>query len=157
LDKNKFLLLVFLIFLIVSFSLYQPLINIFKGEPDSVPEITSLKSINNIIEEGETLFSIFTKYGLHMEELFEMKSATASIHPLREIRPGKPYTFILDKQNYINSFTYRINDDTILKIERVNDFFQPHKYNILYEIRILTIGGSIQDSLVSAFGTERED
>lgn len=155
--KNKLSLLALLIFLIISFSLYQPLINIFRDKLAPIPEITPLKSINNKIEQGETLFSIFTKYELHTEELFEMKSATASIHPLREIRPGKPYTFILDEKNYINSFTYRIDDDTILKIERVDDFFRAHKYNIPYETRILTIGGTIQDSLISAFGAERED
>ena len=149
--------MVFLIFLIFSFSLYQPLINIFRDEPAPVPEYTSLKSINNTIEEGETLSSIFTKHGLRMEELFEMKSATASIHPLREIRTGKPYSFFLNEQNYINSFTYRIDDDTILKIERVDGCFRAHKYNIPYETNILTIGGTIQNTLVSAFGNERED
>jgi len=92
-----------------------------------------------------------------MEELFEMKSATASIHPLREIRTGKPYSFFLNEQNYINSFTYRIDDDTILKIERVDGCFRAHKYNIPYETNILTIGGTIQNTLVSAFGNERED
>lgn len=156
-DRKKLFSLTFLIFLIVSFSLYQPLINIFRDEPAPVPEYTSLKSINNTIEEGETLSSIFTKHGLRMEELFEMKSATASIHPLREIRTGKPYSFFLNEQNYINSFTYRIDDDTILKIERVDGCFRAHKYNIPYETNILTIGGTIQNTLVSAFGNERED
>jgi len=157
LDKKNFFVLVFIIFLIFSFSLYQPLINIFRDEQVSVPESISLKSINNKIEQGETLSSIFTKYGLRMEDLFEMKSATASIHPLREIQQGKHYSFFLNEQNYINSFTYRIDDDTILKIERVDGCFQAYKYKIPYETRILTIGGTIQNTLISTFGNERED
>ncbi|MDI6742558.1 MAG: peptidoglycan DD-metalloendopeptidase family protein [Smithella sp.] len=116
-----------------------------------------MKSINNTIENGETLFSIFTKYGLRTEELFEMKSAAASIHPLRNIKPGTFYTFILDEQNSISSFSYGINEDTILKIERVDGSFQASKYSLPYETRVLTIGGSIRENLVSAFGTERED
>ena len=155
LSKNKFSWLAFLIVFIVSFSLYQPLINIFRDEPTPVPEIIPLKSINNTIKQGETLFSIFTKYGLRTEELFEMKSAAANIHPLRELQPGNPYRFILDKQNYINSFTYEIDDNTIIKIERMDDCFRAHKCNIPYETHVLTIGGSIEDNLISAVGTDR--
>lgn len=156
-SKNKFSSLAFLIVFIVSFSLYQPLINIFRDEPAPVPEIMPLKSINNTIKKGETLFSIFTKYRLRTEELFEMKSAAANIHPLRELQPGNPYRFILDKQNNINSFTYEIDDNTIIKIERMDDCFQAHKCNIPYETRVLTIGGSIEDNLISAVGTDREN
>jgi murein DD-endopeptidase MepM/ murein hydrolase activator NlpD len=157
LSKIKFSWLVFLIIFIVSFSLYQPLINIFRDEPAPVPEIMPLKSINNTIKQGETLFSIFTKYRLRTEELFEMKSAAANIHPLRELQPGNPYRFILDKQNNINSFTYEIDDNTIIKIERIDDCFRAHKFNIPYETHVLTIGGSIEDNLISAVGTDREN
>jgi murein DD-endopeptidase MepM/ murein hydrolase activator NlpD len=157
LKKPQSLLLAFFIFLFISFSLYEPFINLFNNQTEPAPEVASVKSINNTIENGETLFSIFTKYGLRTEELFEMKSAAASIHPLRHIRPGQSYTFILDEQNCISAFTYGINEDTFLKIERVDGCFQASKYSLPYETRVLTIGGSIQENLVSAFGTERED
>ena len=145
------------IVLIASFSLHQPLINLFRDKTPPVSEISPLKSINNNIEQGETLFAIFIKHGLRIEELFAMKNAAASIHPLRELRPGKPYSITVDEQNFINSFTYGIDNNTILKIERVENVFQAHKYNIPYETRILTIGGSIEDNLISAIGLERED
>jgi len=156
--KGKIILGLTLILVLSGFfSLYHPLINLFKGKTSPVPETLALKSINNTIEEGETLSTIFTKYGLRMEELFAIKSAAASIHPLRQLHPGKSYSIVFDEQNCINSFTYGIDDDTILKIERVDDCFQAHKYNIAYETRILTISGSINDNLIAAVGTEKED
>lgn len=162
--RKNLLLLIFLLVLVGFFSLPQPLINYFRGEVALLPEETTpiqkvkpLKSISNNIKKGETLSSIFTKYGIRTKELFELKSAVASIHSLKDIRPGKPYSLTLNEENYINSFTYGINDDTILKVERVGGCFQARKYNIPYETRILTIGGAIQKMLVSAFGPERED
>ena len=163
--KRKNLFLPVMLFVLVGFfSLHQPLIHYFIGEEAVVSEETKnlqeterLKSINNKIEKGETLFSIFSKYGLRTEDLFEMKNASANIHPLRELQPGKPYSFVLDKQNYINSFTYGIDDHTVLKIDRVHGCFQACKYDIPYQTRILTIGGTIQESLIASFGQERED
>lgn len=152
--KKIFLLALFTV-LIASFSLHQPIINLFKSEAPA--EIATGKVISNAIEQGDTLFSLFVRHGLRTEELFAMKSAAASIHPLRELRPGKAYSFVLNEQNSINSFTYGIDDDTILKIERVNNIFQAQKYDIPYERRILTVRGSIEDNLISAVGAARED
>ncbi len=155
-NKKIFLLTIFVV-LIASFSLHQPLINLFKDKTPPAEQIPSFKSISSIIEQGDTLFSIFTENGLRTEDLFAMKSAAASIHPLKSLRPGKSYNIVLDEQNFINSFTYGIDDDTILKIERVENEFQAHKYDIPYETRILTISGTIEDNLISAVGTEREN
>jgi murein DD-endopeptidase MepM/ murein hydrolase activator NlpD len=155
--KKKIFLLVIFVVLIASFSLHQPLINLFKDKTPPAEQIPSFKSISSTIEYGDTLFSIFTENGLRTEDLFAMKSAAASIHPLKALRPGKSYSIVLDEQNCINSFTYGIDDATILKIERVENEFQAHKYNIPYETRILTISGTIEDNLISAVGTEREN
>lgn len=155
--RKKILWALLFIVLLGSFSFHQSLISLFREKTPDVPATPPLKSITNNIEQGETLFSIFMKHGLRIEELFAMKNAAASIHPLRELQPGKAYSITVDEQNFINSFTYRIDDDTILKIERVENDFQAHKYNIPYETRILTISGTIEDNLISAVGLERED
>jgi murein DD-endopeptidase MepM/ murein hydrolase activator NlpD len=155
--KKKIFLLVIFVVLIASFSLHQPLINLFKDKTPPVEQIPSFKSISSTIEYGDTLFSIFIENGLRTEDLFAMKSAAASVHPLRELHPGKAYSIVLDEQNCINSFTYGIDDATILKIERVENEFQASKYNIPYETRILTIRGTIEDNLISAVGTEKEN
>jgi len=163
LNKKRLVLLVILFITIGLFSLQQPSENSFRGdavvsEPTAPEKGTRpLKSISDKFEKGETLSSIFKKYGMHTDDLFELKSAVASIQSLRDIKPGKPYSFTLNEDNYISSFTCGIDDDTILKIERVDGCFQAQKYNIPYETHILTIGGTIQNTLVSAFGNERED
>lgn len=163
-EKRRFVLLLILFVLIGFFPIHQTLINYLMGntsavseETSAVPKVKPLKSINDKFVQGETLSTVFKKYGIRTNELFAIKSAAASIHPITNFREGKQYSFTLNNDNYINSFTYGIDDDTILKIERVGGCFQAHKYNIPYETRILTIGGTIQNSLISAFGNERED
>ena len=160
--QKKILRLCFLIVLISVFLLGRPLINLLrKKAPPPAPvsvvaEAPELKSISSSIEEGETLFSIFIKHGLRVEELLAMKKASAEIHPLRNLRPGKSYNINVDENNFINSFSYGIDDDTILKIERVENDFRAQKLLVTYEKRILTINGSIEDNLISAIGMERE-
>jgi murein DD-endopeptidase MepM/ murein hydrolase activator NlpD len=164
LNRKTLILLVILFVLTGFFPVHESLINNFRkgitpSSEDTIssPAVKPLKSISDKFAKGETLSSIFRKYGMRTNELFELKSAAANIHSVRNFRPGKPYHFTLNDENYINSFTYGIDDDTILKIERVDGYFQAHKYSIPYETRILTIGGTIQNMLVSAFGPEKED
>ena len=140
-----------------SFVLYQALKNSLVNDKSAVSGISSPKSINNIIGEGETLFAVFNKYGLSIDELFAINQAAASVHKLKELHPGRPYNIIVDDKNSINSFTYGIDDSTFLKIERVDGSFRAQKSIVPYESRILTIGGQIEDNLISAIGTQRED
>ena len=103
LNKKRLVLLVILFITIGLFSLQQPSENSFRGdavvsEPTAPEKGTRpLKSISDKFEKGETLSSIFKKYGMHTDDLFELKSAVASIQSLRDIKPGKPYSFTLNK------------------------------------------------------------
>ena len=140
-----------------SFVLYQALKNSPVNDKFAVSGISSPRSISNIIGEGETLFDVFKKHGLSIDGLFAISHAAASVHKLKELHPGWPYNIIVDDKNCINSFTYGIDDSTFLKIERVDDSFRAQKTVLPYESRVLTIGGQIEDNLISAIGTQRED
>jgi murein DD-endopeptidase MepM/ murein hydrolase activator NlpD len=139
-------------FAVYSTLKYSPLI-----EKYIICGISSTKSINNVIVEGDTLSAVFKKHGLNFDELFAISQAAASVHKLKELHPGRPYNIIVDDKNNINSFTYGIDDNTLLKIERVDGSFIAGKSNVPYESRVLTIGGKIEDNLISAIGSQRED
>jgi murein DD-endopeptidase MepM/ murein hydrolase activator NlpD len=140
-----------------SFALYSTLKNSPLIEKYIICGISSSKSINNVIVEGDTLSAVFKKHGLNFDELFAISQAAASVHKLQELHPGRPYNIIVDDKNSINSFTYGIDDNTLLKIERVDGSFRAAKASMPYEIRVLTIGGQIEDNLISAIGSQRED
>ncbi|MFO7569234.1 MAG: peptidoglycan DD-metalloendopeptidase family protein [Smithellaceae bacterium] len=128
-----------------------------KEAAQDVAPAAAFKSIESSIEPGETLFAIFQKHGLSIDDLFAMKQAAASVHHLRQIHPGQPYSFIVDENNCINAFTYGINENTTLKIERGDQGFSAQKCEVPFESRLLTIGGQIEGSLIAALGQEREE
>ena len=102
------------------------------------------------IEKGETLFDIFKKYKLDISELYKIREASANIHRLRELYPGRPYKIVLDNNEQINSFIYEIDDDSFLNINRTDTGFSAEKVPINYEKRILHIGGTIKDNLIAS-------
>jgi murein DD-endopeptidase MepM/ murein hydrolase activator NlpD len=128
------------------------------GRPGQVThEPPSFTSIAGAIEPGETLYSVFQKHALNLDDLFAMRQAAAEVHRLKEVYPGQPYRFSVDAGKSIRSFTYGITENTFLTIERGAGGFQARKYEIPYESRLLTVGGDINGSLVGALGSAQED
>ncbi len=148
-----------IVFLICWFLIGQffPPLSSPVNESPAPSESATLTSIKSSIQPGETLSDIFRKHGLRFADLFAMRQAAASVHKLREVHPGQPYRFTVDKNNCISSFTYCIDDNTVLKIERDENGFSAEKCDVPYESRILTLGGRIEDSLSAALGGTRED
>jgi murein DD-endopeptidase MepM/ murein hydrolase activator NlpD len=146
-------------FLVVAFLIRNSLIanqttNTAPAEPQ---EYKVYKEIKGNIKKGETLFDIFKKNRLNINELFQIKEAAADTHRLRELRPGQPYKITIDDKKQINSLTYWINSDSFLNITRNESGFCAEKTEVEYEKRILDIGGKIKNNLISSIGDGREN
>lgn len=116
--------------------------------------INKCREIAGNIKTGETLVDIFKKYKLELKELFQMREASANVHRLKDLYPGQPYKIILDDSNRISSFSYWINDDTVLNIINTDEGFCAEKTVVQYEKRIECVGGEVKDNLVSSIGNE---
>lgn len=115
------------------------------------------REICGTVQKGETFFDIFRKYRLDISDLFKLKEAAADVHRLRKLQPGNEYRIIVDEQNgVVNSMTYRIDDDYILALKRVETGYMAEKVCIEYENRIEQIGGVIKENLISSMGEGRE-
>ncbi len=117
----------------------------------------AFREITGKIKRGETLFDIFKKYKLDPKALFQLKEASADVYKLGELRPKQPYKIVIDNNDQINSFEYWINDDTMLNITSTESGFCAEKVPVRYEKRILHIGGTIKDNLVSSMGEGHEN
>jgi murein DD-endopeptidase MepM/ murein hydrolase activator NlpD len=122
-----------------------------------ISEEGKYKEISGTIEKGETLFDIFKKYKLDIGELFKLREASADVHRLRKLYPGRPYRISIDMNNHVDSFVYWINDDFILNIKRTESGFSAEKITVEYEKRICHIGGLVKDNLISSIGEDREN
>lgn len=116
------------------------------ADPGKEPQ----REIVDTVRKGETVSTIFEKHHLDLGELFRMRQASASIHPLRDISEGRPYTITLDMDNNVLSLAYHIDDDEILRVVRSEPGYRADKVPIEYERRIGTLGGVVRSNLVSS-------
>ncbi|MBE0425741.1 MAG: peptidoglycan DD-metalloendopeptidase family protein [Nitrospirae bacterium] len=110
------------------------------------------QEISDTIKKGETLYDIFRKYRLDIGEFIKLREASANVHRLCRVYPGRQYKILIDNSSQINEFEYWIDDDNILNIKRIEAGFFAEKKKVEYEKRILHIGGIIKDSLIQSVG-----
>lgn len=115
--------------------------------PEEIPQ-----EIRDVVKAGETMSSIFHRYGLNGKELLLLREASADIHRLRKIVAGQPYEFRLDNDNNVLSFTYHIDDEALLRITRDDPGFRAEKIDIPYEKKIGKFGGVIDSNLYDSLG-----
>ncbi|TFG36111.1 MAG: hypothetical protein E4H45_01845, partial [Nitrospirales bacterium] len=114
------------------------------------------KEICGTVKKGETLFDIFTRYSLDAGDLLKMREASADIHRLRQLYPGRTYKIAVDEDNRIDSFDYWIDEENMLSIKRAGAGFAAEKVCVEYEKRVQHLGGIIQDNLIASMGDGRE-
>lgn len=128
------------------------------GTPHGSPPVQeNCREISGTVSKGETLFDIFRRYSLDMDEFLKIKEASADIHRLKDLYPGRTYKILIDEQNKINAFSYWIDEDNILSITRTDSGFCAEKVCVDYEKRVQHIGGIIQDNLITSMGEGREN
>jgi len=128
-----------------------------KKEAPPIGQPQAFQVITGIIKKGETLFDIFKRHQLDITELYKIREASAGIHKLRELYPGRQYKIIRDNNERISSFLYWIDDDCYLNVNRTGQGYCAEKIPIVYEKRILHIGGSIKGNLISSLGEGTEN
>jgi murein DD-endopeptidase MepM/ murein hydrolase activator NlpD len=114
------------------------------------------KEICGTVEKGETLFDIFKRYSLDAGDLLKLREASAGIHRLRQLHPGRTYKIVVDEHNRIDSFDYWIDEENMLSVRRDGTEFSAEKVCVEYEKRVQHLGGIIQDNLIASMGEDRE-
>ncbi len=133
-------------------------LNVLKSSSDSGDQTQKgYKEVSGTVKKGETLFDIFKRYNLDLTELFKIREASAHIHRLKKVYPGRQYKIVFDDSYQINSFVYWIDDDNFLNIKRDEDGFSAEKITVIYERRIEQTGGMIKDNLIASIGEGREN
>ncbi len=149
---KKILLLVVALLILAFFMLNRDIGPEKVSAPPDPVEQSELKEITGTITRGETFFDIFKRNSLEVEELFKLKEASSGVHPLRDLRPGQPYKIVLDDSDRIDSLSYWIDEDSVLKVIRGDNGFYAKKNMIEYEKKTLHLGGIIKDNLISSMG-----
>jgi len=124
--------------------------------PNLEKSSAAYKVIQGVVKPGETMFDIFKRYGLPIQELFSIREASAAIHRLKNISAGQPYRIRLDSDNNVMSFTYQIDEEALLRIKRADPDFRAEKIEIPFERKVGNVGGVIETSLYDSLGNGGE-
>src|SRR3972149_7026038 len=144
------------IFLVVFFLIIAGNLDIYTEEGYSSSVGENFREISDTIKKGQTLFDIFKRYHLDIGELLELRKASADVYRLRNLYPGQSYKILVDDNDRVNSFSYWIDDNSILNIPRSDSGFYAEKVPIAYEKRILYMDRTIEDNLISSAGEGKE-
>jgi murein DD-endopeptidase MepM/ murein hydrolase activator NlpD len=85
-----------------------------------------------------------------MGELHAMVVASQPVYDLDRVVSGRDFTMKVDSENRINSFTYTIDGDHVLKLTRSEEGFKAEREKIPYETTLVHMSGTVEDNLVFA-------
>jgi len=140
----------------IAFIVIRSNFNLPQEQQKAGQEEKNSREISGTVEKGETLFDIFKRYSLDLRDLLELKEASADIHRLRQLYPGRGYRITADENNRVDSLDYWIDEDSMLRVKRTEAGFLAEKVCVEYERKILNVAGVIQDNLISSIGDGRE-
>jgi hypothetical protein len=81
---------------LIVFIIIQSNFSITEKQPITSQVQKNFQEICGTVMKGETLFDIFKKYRLDIGELLKIKEASADIHRLKELYPGRTYKIEID-------------------------------------------------------------
>ena len=123
----------------------------FDSEPQSA-EAAPLKcsTIIETVKPGEALYDIFTRLGLDTDELYEIAAASKSEYNVGRLTPGRSLSLEVDEEKHVQSLTYNIDGDNMLRVKRTGEGFAAEKCDIPYTTTLVHLSGTIHDNLVSS-------
>ncbi len=132
-----------------------------KELPEQRPPVKDIKEalnkIRDIVRPSDTLETIFEKHRLNKAELPGILLSARSQYNLSKLRAGNSYVFETDKNNYIRSMEYAIDDSSFLKVVKLSDGFSADKKEIKYDKRIGSIFINITNNLISSMPGDNKD
>ncbi len=116
-------------------------------EPEIVEPVYRL--IEGKIARNQSLSDLMGDHGIPLKTVLEMVKQTRPTYNLRRLRPGHPYSIKLNSDDQLVAFSYQIEKERELLIERKDAEFVSRFIVPEYEIRMGTLVGTIQKNLIT--------
>ncbi|MBA4372151.1 MAG: hypothetical protein C0402_04755 [Thermodesulfovibrio sp.] len=150
------LCLLFIACLVIGVAEYYYNLDFAVDQKDFTQEKTAQTVITGFVRSGENLVNIFKKHKLRLKESLMVSEASANVHKLSSLGSFKPYKIVVGPDRKLESFTYGIDDDSVVTVINTDSGYRAEKKVIAYEKRILSVGGVIRNNLIDSIGEDRE-
>lgn len=123
--------------------------NSFQAEQNSPSAVESkFRQETIMINPGDTFSVITENISLPASTTQALIRATAGIYDLASVRAGREINFFFDKQTgVLQQMIYAISSEEELQIDWIDEVYRAERKKIDYEIKLKTVGGSIDSSL----------
>ncbi len=111
------------------------------------PEAISYQEVVHQVQRGDTLASIFKKYGLGSPVVYQVLHAGEPAKALVHIRPGQKLRFNLTADGQLQRLTFTRSPIERLMVEQTDTGYQVRLDKKKIEHRIATVSGTIHSSL----------
>jgi murein DD-endopeptidase MepM/ murein hydrolase activator NlpD len=95
--------------------------------------------------------------GLSSAEVMALRTAIRDVYDIRQLRAGQPYSIEVAPEGQLFRFTYEIDAQHMLEVERQEQSFVGRLLPIEYEHKERVVNAVIDDSLFEAFAEQDED
>ena len=154
-----FTALCFGVFLILSFHpKAQPPIQEKIVIPEEEPSVkpSPLTESEEIIQRGETISDILSRYGFSPKDIHQLREEIKPVYDLAKIRAGQRLTIQTTSEGEFVSFTYSIDTENYLFIQKTDGTYSAEVKKIPYTIQTEMSWGNIETNLINAIARENE-
>lgn len=119
-------------------------------------EDRSLRVAEGKIKKGDTLLKLFRHNSVDPADVDHVQSAADGVYDLGRLCSGRPYKIAVDDEGRLDSLIYWVDDEKYLNVSREGDSLSAAMEKIEYENRLISLGGTIKDNLISSLGPGKD-
>ncbi|MBF0368459.1 MAG: peptidoglycan DD-metalloendopeptidase family protein [Magnetococcales bacterium] len=112
-------------------------------------EETGPRVVNETVRPGDVLTGVLGRRNISWDTSLAVAKAAKPVFDLaRHLQPGRTVQLVFGETGRLNSLTYPLADDRLLKVDRLeNGRFNAHFEKKNYDVKIKSVTGVINDSL----------
>jgi murein DD-endopeptidase MepM/ murein hydrolase activator NlpD len=124
---------------------------------DSIPPLappadpSPVEVVEDTIQKNSTLLATLVDYQVPVTLANELADLIKPLFDVRKLKPGNPFRLEKEMDGSLRTFQYKIDDESILKVEKDADSYAAKVEKLDLEAREKTIAVEIQSSLWNAF------
>jgi murein DD-endopeptidase MepM/ murein hydrolase activator NlpD len=109
------------------------------------------------VTRGATSFVLLREAGLSSAEVMALRTAIRDVYDIRQLRAGQPYSIEVAPEGQLLRFTYEIDAQHMLEVERQEQSFVGRLLPIEYEHKERVVNAVIDASISEALAEQGED
>ena len=120
--------------------------------PPAINTVPKTEIVEDTIQKNRTLVATLVDYEVPVAIANEIADLIKPVFDVRKLRFGNPFRLEKESDGTLKKFEYKIDDESVLKIQKASDAYEAKVEKLDLETRESTITAEIHSSLWEALG-----